>query len=214
MYTWVARDKASEWQVIESLAENGQLPCALLIEAVCEPLIASRNRPAKTPGQMIRALALRLAAVAAGGDVWIDFGNIATRYSDADVAEMIRTLRESMGPAAHDVTPLVRTSAGPAERAAVLEWTLDGTSGMAIRVDGVTALAEKSVMVDALARQPGLDSDNIDLITDAQDLPSLASLRDLATAFPLSQSCRNWVTPPAATQTPSPVATPNSLTVG
>ncbi len=193
-HVWVARDKASEWAAIHSSFFFGHLPFRPLIEAVCEPFIPDREGRTQTPAQVIRRLADNLSRIVWAGPVWVDFGNLSVRdtLTFSDIARMLDDLRASCGGWSHLIIPVVRTTSAPQVADAAFRWATTTGSGLCIRVMGLSDLAAQSLIVDTTVRQSGLSQQQIDLIVDAQDLPSVMSQQQIATQFPLSQTSRTW----------------------
>lgn len=195
-FVWVARDKGSEWKTIHSLQYMGELPFRLLVEAVCEPFIPNRKGLTLTPNTVASRLARNLAKASMSGPVWIDFGNLTAlrTFSGADIALMLDLLRvhAEAGGWGHLIVPVVRTTSELSMVNAVARWAARLDSGICIRVMGANGLAAKATFVNAVLESSGLDHNQIDLVIDAQDLPSVASQQQLADAFALSQSSRTW----------------------
>lgn len=189
MFVWAMRDKGSEWMAMDRFLKAGQLPFTPLIEAVCEPMMYK----GKNPIDVIASLGKKLAPLTDSGRVWVDLGNLLFQYSPNDVAELHGVLRGSVGLAVHRVTPVVRTSSPGAIVEAAFEWARDEDSGICVRVDGVSRLAESAARVTEIVDAFGRDLSDVDLIFDAQDLPRAISHDALGDAFPIYKAARNWV---------------------
>jgi hypothetical protein len=140
----------------------------------------------------MESLAARVTELSTSRKVWIDLGNLTHVMSGRDVAEMMHVARRAIGSRNDVVIPVVRTSSGESVIEAGFEWARQGGCGLCVRVDGLTRLREKSVVVDNLIRASRLPVQMVDLIADAQDLPRVASHEELAVAFPVAQECRTW----------------------
>ena len=113
MYVWVLRDKGSEWRAVSSLLREGPRTFYPLVEAVCEPFIATRSAPAKSPVEVMQKLGARLQVLAEAGAASVDLGNLRQMFSARDRIEMLRLLRRAIGPKHHAVVPVVRSSDEP-----------------------------------------------------------------------------------------------------
>lgn len=192
MHVWVARDKASEWKVIDAFAARGELPFRLVMEAVSEPLMPTGRGRSKTPDQVIDRLCDRLAHIARFGRVLVDLENLMLELSGADVARLADRMAARFISDGSEVVPVVRTSRPAPLAGAILNWARRSGTGLAIRTSGVTSLPEKSARVAQLAESSALPADIIDLIADAEDLPSHVPLVNFANALPLSRTSRSW----------------------
>lgn len=193
-FVWVARDKGSEWRAIQSFLLLGQLPFRLLVEAVCEPFIPNRQGKVLTPSEAIRNLSANLFPVVASGPVWVDLGNLTTNqlFTSADIARMLSDLRAKADGWAHRIIPVVRTTSEAPVVVTAIQWASSTGSGICIRIMGTDGLENKSALVDALVRWYGLRHCDVDLVVDAQDLPSVMTQRAIADAFPICNTCRSW----------------------
>jgi len=192
MYTWVFRDKGSEWRAISRLQMMGHASFRPLVEAACEPLMPRLKSTAKTPQQTMIALGSKLQGLALRGSVWVDLSNLSHLFGPSDRAQLSGVLRTALGSDAAGVTPVIRTSSDILEIEAAILWARSVGSGLAIRIDGLTSVDEKARTVAAIAKESQLPMEMIDLIADAQDLPLAVTHEELVNAFPLSQEARCW----------------------
>jgi hypothetical protein len=193
MFVWAMRDKGSEWRAVRKLLERGDLPFTPLVEAVCEPYMPREGEDAENPIRVMGELGGKLALLSTSGRAWVDLGHLLLRFSDHDVAELHAVVRESVGIGSRSVIPVIRTSSPSVIMEAAFVWAHDSGSGICVRVDGVTHLADKAESVRSIVAASGHAPGEIDLIVDAQDLPRAASFEALRDHFPLSQVARNWV---------------------
>ena len=193
-YVWVARDKSSEWKAIHSFQLLGHLPFRPLIEMVCEPFLPNRLGNTSTPKQVIQRLAENLFGIVSSGPVWVDLGNLSAleTFTAADVARMLGDLRTQAREWAHLIVPVVRTTSSPQFVDAAIRWASSTGSGLCIRVMGLNDVVAQSAFVDSTIRLSRLDHGDIDLIIDAQDLPSVMAQHQVAVHYPLCQSSRTW----------------------
>ncbi len=192
MYVWAMRDKRSEWQTVRSFRTSGRLPFSLLVEAVCEPFVSIRGSTIRTPESVMNSLAQNLVAAAAATRVWVDFENLALILKDHEIAEMISLLSRSLGVAARDVVPVLRTSSGPDTRRAVLTWSQLHGTGICIRVVGLSRLEDAAASTRNAIDDSKHALSKIDLVTDAGDLPRVVSHAELRSALPFVALVRSW----------------------
>lgn len=192
MYVWAMRDKQSEWQTVRSFLKSGRLPFSLLVEAVCEPFISIRDSRIRTPDEVMGALSQNLAAAAGATRVWVDFENLTLLLKDRDIAEMMSLLSRNLGIAARDVVPVLRTSSGPATQRAALSWSQLHGTGICLRVVGLSRLDDAAAAARGVIDDSGHKLAQIDLVTDAADLPRVVSHAELRAALPFIAHVRSW----------------------
>jgi len=191
VYVWVLRDKGSEWRTIKKFLRRGRLPFAPLVEAVCEPYLRKGSQP--NPVEVIDGLSHRLSRLTDCDRVWVDLGNLLFLFSPGDVARLHSVVRRHLGLRSRVITPSVRTSSPPQIVRAAIEWARSEECGLCIRVDGLTHLPEKALVVNQIVADSGLTPADIDLILDAQDLPRAVSHEEMRRIVPLVSTCRTWV---------------------
>lgn len=192
MYVWVLRDKGSEWRAVSSLLRDGPRTFYPLVEAVCEPFIAGRETPAKSPVEVMQRLGGRLQLLAESGFVSADLGNLRQMFSARDRIEMLRLLRRAVGSKNHAVVPVVRCSDEPEFVDAACRTALEAETGLCIRVDGLTNADEKARVVSEIVDRSGIPENLIDFVAHAQDLPRLLSHEEIVAMFPIALRARSW----------------------
>lgn len=192
MYVWAMRDKQSEWNTVRSFRASGHLTFSLLVEAVCEPLISIRGSRIRTPGEVVAALAQNLVLAAPATKVWVDFENLSLVLGDHDIAEMMSLLSRSLGLTAREVIPVMRTSSGPATRRAVHTWSQMHGTGFCLRVVGLSRLGDAATAARDFIDDSGHSLSQIDLVTDAADLPRIVTHADLRSVLPFAALVRSW----------------------
>ncbi len=194
MFVWAVRDKGSEWRAIKAFLQSGALPFTPLVEAVCEPFMTQPGRPgAAAHGGDGLKLSHNVAQLTDSGRLWVDLCHLERIFSSGDVAEMHRVFRQNPDLAVHLAVPVARTSAGQPVIDAAIEWARAQSSGLCIRVDGLTHLRDKSNLVSDIVAASGLSEGSIDLILDAQDLPLAVSHDEMRNVFPVVHAARTWV---------------------
>jgi hypothetical protein len=192
MYVWVFRDKGSEWRTVSSLLREGPRTFYPLVEAVCEPFIATRSAPAKSPVEVMNKLGTRLQLLADAGVVSADLGNLRQMFSARDRIEMLRLLRRAIGPKHRAVVPVVRCSDEPEFVDAACRAALDSETGLCVRADGLTNAHDKARIVSEIIDRAGIPEHLIDFVADAQDLPRLLSHEEIVALFPIALRARSW----------------------
>ena len=192
MYVWAMRDKRSEWTAVRSLVTSGIAPFSVLGESVCEPFVSVRGSRVHTPEEVIGKLAGNIVSVSASIRVFVDLENFRLVNSDRDTARMLTALSKGLGLVARSVVPVLRTTSGPEVTEAALIWARSNGTSVCMRVVGLTRLDQASIAVQSLIDRAGLSPSQIDLVTDAQDLPRIVSHSEIRSAFPITTAARSW----------------------
>ena len=186
------RDKRSEWNAVRSLLKSSTPPFSLLVESVCEPFVSIRDSRIQTADEVITKLADKISTVSSSVRVSVDFGNLTLVHSDRVIAEMLGTLSERLGDSARSVVPVIRTDSAPELLRAALFWTRTYGTGLSVRALGLTKLDQASRVVQDILGEMNLSPEQIDFITDAQDLPRIVTHSEMRAAFPLTANARSW----------------------
>lgn len=192
MYLYVARDKASEWRAIQGLSSPRGLPCAVLVEAVCEPLRRAGKTLSSAPDAVVTRLATRVGALGSSNWVAADLDNLLLDLSAADVAMLVPLLGRFAPMGVLTPLPVVRTSTPGVVRAATYDLARRLGRGLVIRVDGVNQLEQRSIAVASIAKEAGVPPHQIDVVVDAQNTPRFIPIDVLHDSIDLIGSCRSW----------------------